>query len=79
MTAFFLVAFLGYSAFCWWVVFRDGAEVLEGWNAGWFFDWFSANLTASELRVGAVIAWLMALVIGLFAYFPSNRRKGCAA
>jgi hypothetical protein len=63
--------FLGYSAFCWWVVFWDGAEVLEGWKAGLLLGWFEATLTASELRVGTVISWIAALVILLFTYFST--------
>jgi hypothetical protein len=69
MTALFLFGFLAYTAFCWWVVFWDGAEVLEGWKAGLLLDWFSAALTASELRVSVAISWLMALIIGLIALF----------
>ena len=68
-----LLAFLTYSAFCWWVVFWDGAEVMEGlkgWKAWLFLDWFEATLTASEFRVGAVVGWLAALVMFLFYYFP---------
>jgi hypothetical protein len=67
------MAFLAYSAFCWWVVFWDGAEVLEGlkgWKAWLVLDWFESTLTASELRIGAVVGWLAALVLLLFHYFP---------
>jgi hypothetical protein len=69
MTFLFVVTFLVYSVFCWWVVFWDGAEVLEGWKAGLLLGWFDALLTASELRVSVAISWLMALVIGLVTLF----------
>ena len=70
MTFFFIIIrFLAYSIFCWWVVFWDGAEILEGWKAGVLFNWTSAALTASELRFGTVISWLMAVVFGSIAYF----------
>jgi len=68
-----ILAFLAYTAFCCWVVFFDGAEVLEGmrgWKAWLLLDWFESTLTASELRVGAVISWLAALVMLLFYYSP---------
>ena len=68
-----IIAFLAYSAFCGWVIFLDGAEVLEGlrgWKAWLFLDWFEATLTASEFRVGAVVGWLAALAVLLFHYFP---------
>jgi hypothetical protein len=64
------LSFLVYSAFCWWVVFWDGAEILEGWKAGLLFNWFEATLTAHELRVGTAISWVMALVVLLFTYYP---------
>ena len=69
MTFLWVAAFLVYSAFCWWIVFWDGAEVLEGWKAGLLFDWTSAMLTASELRFGAIVSWIMALVLALISYF----------
>ena len=69
MTALVLLAFLAYSAFCLWVIHWDGAEVLEGWKAGLLLGWFSAALTASELRVSVAISWLMALILGLIALF----------
>jgi hypothetical protein len=69
MTAFAIVSFLIYSAFCWWVVFLDGAEILEGWKVSLVFDWAAGVLTASELRVGVAISWFAALIIGLVSYF----------
>ena len=69
MATFAVIAFIAYSAFCWWVVFWDGAEVLEGWKAALVFDWAAFALTADELRIGTAISWLTAIVIGLIAYF----------
>jgi len=69
MTLLLVISFLAYTALCWWIVFWDGAEVLEGWRAGLLFDWTAAVLTAAELRFGAVISWLLALIFGLITYF----------
>jgi hypothetical protein len=70
MTALlFFGGFVGYSAFCWWVIFWDGAEVLAGCKGNLLFDWFAATITADELRIGTVISWIAALIIWLFAYF----------
>jgi len=69
MTLLLVILFLAYSAFCWWIVFWDGAEVLEGWKAALVFDWAAAALTASELRFGTVVSWLVALILGLITYF----------
>ena len=68
MPILLVVSFLAYSAFCWWVVFWDGAELLEGWKAGVLFDWFSAALTADELRFGMAVSWVVVLVVGLVSY-----------
>ncbi len=62
-----VILFIAYSAFCWWVVFWDGAEVLEGWK-GWLVD-SPSLMTTRELRIGTAISWLTAVVIGLIAYF----------
>ncbi len=64
-----LLLFVAYSIFCWWVVFWDGAEVLEGWKAALLFDWAAATLTASELRIGTCISWLMMLVLCGIGYY----------
>ena len=66
---YFVILFLVYTALCWWVVFGDGAEVLEGWKAGLLYDWFAFALTASELRFSVAISWVAALAIGLIALF----------
>ena len=69
MTTFLVLSFLVYSAFCWWVVFRDGAEILEGWKAAALFDWAAIALTASELRFGVGISWAVAVILGLVGYY----------
>ena len=70
MTAFLILSFLAYSAFCWcWSSLWDGAEILEGWKAAVLFDWAAITLTASELRFGTVISWLLAVILGLVGYY----------
>ncbi len=58
-----IVMFLVYTAFCFWVVFMDGAEVLEGWKSFFLLGWFAASLTAQELKFYVGISWLAALVM----------------
>ena len=63
------LAFAIYSAFCFWVVFMDGADVLEGWKSFFLFDWFAASLTAQELKFFEGISWLASLAILRFTTF----------
>lgn len=56
-----------YTAFCFWVVFMDGADTLEGWKSFFLFDWFAASLSAQELRFYVGISWLASLAALLFA------------
>ncbi len=58
-----ILSFLIFTAVCWWVVFRDGAEVIEGWRSVIFFDLWAWLLNAEQLRLYAVISWLAAAVM----------------
>lgn len=64
-----LLTFAIYSAFCFWVIFMDGAEMLEGWKSFFLLDWFAATLTVEELRFYVGISWLASLAILLFTIF----------
>jgi len=57
-----IFAFALYSAFCYWVIFKDGAEVIEGWKSAILVDFFAAFLDAKQLRVYVAITWLISLV-----------------
>jgi hypothetical protein len=61
------LAFALYSALCFWVVFMDGADILEGGKSFFLFGGFAASLTAREIRFYAGISWLASLAILLFA------------
>lgn len=56
-----------YTAFCFWVVFMDGADILEGWRSFFLLDWFASSLSAQELRFYVGISWLASLAALLFA------------
>lgn len=47
------------SIFCFWVIFRNGAEVLEGWLAALAMDLFAGMLTVKYLKAYAGIIWLV--------------------
>ncbi len=67
-----LLSFAIYSLFCFWVVFMDGAETIEGWKSFFIFDLFAATLTVDELRFYVGISWLAALAVLLFTMFGGN-------
>ena len=66
------VPFLAYSVFCYWVIVRDGAEVLDGWGAFALMGAFAASLTPTELRFYVGISWLASLVLTLFFFFSDG-------
>ena len=50
--------FLAHTLFAYWVVFRDGVEVMEGWKAFVFIDWFAGLLGAEQLKLYVAISWI---------------------
>ena len=56
------VIILVLSAFCFWVIFRGGADVLEGWLAAIVMDFFAGALTANYLKAYAAILWLVSFI-----------------
>ena len=63
-----LLGYFGYSAFAWWVVFWDGAEVLEGRKSSIVLGWTSFALTADEIRIGTAISWIVASILCLISF-----------
>ena len=53
-----VLLFLAHTLFAYWVVFRDGAEVMEGWKAFVFIDWFAGLLSAEQLKLYVAISWI---------------------
>ena len=63
------IGFVIYSAFCFWVIFMDGADTLEGWKSFLALGAFAASLTAQELKFYVGITWLASLAVLLFTVF----------
>ena len=63
------IGFVIYSAFCFWVIFMDGANTLEGWKSFFALGAFAASLTAQELKFYVGISWLASLALLLFTVF----------
>jgi hypothetical protein len=64
-----VLAFIGYTAFCFWVIFLDGADTLEGWRSFFLLGWFASSLTSTELKFYVGISWLASLALLLFQTF----------
>lgn len=64
-----ILVFLAYTAFCFWVIFLDGADQLEGWKSLVIFDWFAASLTPRELKFYVGISWLAGIALLAFSIF----------
>lgn len=67
------VYFLAVTALCYWVIFRDGAEILEGWAAAVVFAPFAAILGANYLRAYAAIVWIVCLISVLRSVFVGEQ------
>lgn len=67
-----MLMFAIYSVFCFWVIFMDGADTIEGWKSFFLLNWFAASLTAQELKFYVGISWIVSLVILLFGLFGGN-------
>ncbi len=63
------ITFILYTAFCYWVIFRDGADVLEGWKTFFLFGWFAATLTTSELKFYIGISWVASFALLVYRLF----------
>lgn len=55
--------FLLYTLFCCWIVFRDGAAVIEGWKSSFLLGWLRGSLTTTELKFYACISWVAGLLV----------------
>jgi hypothetical protein len=67
------VYFLAVTALCYWVIFRDGAKILEGWAAAVVFELFAAILAARYLRAYAAIVWVVCLISFLRSVFAGEQ------
>ncbi|MBT8059423.1 MAG: hypothetical protein KJO33_07505 [Gammaproteobacteria bacterium] len=59
------LAFIAFSGFCYWMIFRDGAERLEGWLAAVSMDFFAAALSAGYLKAYTAISWFACVLVFL--------------
>jgi hypothetical protein len=61
-TAFFIALYALNSLFWKWVISWGGAQWLEGWRAFFFLEWFALDWKAEQIRLYALVAWLISTV-----------------
>lgn len=62
-----LVLFVAYSLFCFWVIFRGGAEALAGSRTS-LLGRLAGTLSAEELRLYVSLSWLAGLAGCVFLF-----------
>jgi len=58
-----ILAFLVWSAVCYWIIVLDGATTIEGWKSFFLFGAFVASLTPTEIKFYFGISWVGSLVM----------------
>ena len=61
-----IVSFIAYSIFCFWVIFLEGANEIEGWKSFFIFNLFASALSSAELKFYVAISWLASLFILIY-------------
>jgi hypothetical protein len=72
-----IASFAATSLFWKWILSWGGAEWLEGWKAFFVIDWFAARWSAEQIRLYALLSWIVAgvwFVVGLI--LPGVRFAG---
>jgi hypothetical protein len=54
-----IASFAATSLFWKWILSWGGAEWLEGWKAFFVIDWFAARWSAEQIRLYALLAWIV--------------------
>jgi hypothetical protein len=72
----FVVTFLLFTALVFWIIFLNGADVVQGWKSFFLFGWFEATFTVSELKFSFGIAWLVSFGFFLYQLFFASSPQG---
>ncbi|MDR0225123.1 MAG: hypothetical protein LBI66_01775 [Burkholderiaceae bacterium] len=46
------------SAFCYWVVWRGGADWMEGWRALPLIGWWATRWNTEQIRLYMLLVWV---------------------
>ena len=63
------------SLFYKWVISWGGAKTIEGWKSFFLIGWFALDWNSEQIRLYALIGWLVTTVIFIIGCFNSQFRE----
>ena len=71
---FWIAMYLLSSLFYKWVLSWGGAKTIEGWKSFFLIGWFALDWNSEQIRLYALIGWLVTTVIFINGCFNSQFR-----
>lgn len=71
---FWIAMYLLSSLFYKWVLSWGGAKTIEGWKSFFLIGWFALDWNSEQIRLYALIGWLVTTVIFIIGCFNSQFR-----
>lgn len=72
---FWIAMYLLSSLFYKWVLSWGGAKTIEGWKSLFLIGWFALDWNSEQIRLYALIGWLVTTVIFIIGCFNSQFRE----
>lgn len=72
---FWIAMYLLSSLFYKWILSWGGAKTIEGWKSFFLIGWFSLDWNSEQIRLYALISWLVTTVIFIIGCFNSQFRE----
>lgn len=72
---FWIAMYLLSSLFYKWVLSWGGAKTIEGWKSFFLIGWFALDWNSEQIRLYALISWLVTTVIFIIGCFNSQFRE----
>ena len=72
---FWIAMYLLISLFSKWVISWGGAKTIEGWKSFFLIGWFALDWNSEQIRLYALIGWLVTTVIFIIGCFNSQFRE----
>lgn len=72
---FWIAMYLLSSLFYKWVLSWGGAKIIESWKSFFLIGWFALDWNSEQIRLYALIGWLVTTVIFIIGCFNSQFRE----
>lgn len=72
---FWIAMYLLSSLFYKWVLSWGGAKTIEGWKSFFLIGWFALDWNSEQIRLYALIGWLVTTGIFIIGCFNSQFRE----